>query len=461
MLTTRIEKDSLGTIELNEDIYYGIQTARAVENFPISGTHLHPEMVKAYLMIKYAAAATNGELKVIDPKIAAAICEAAKEALAGKFSKYFVIDSFQAGAGTSFNMNINEVLANRAAEILGGKKGDVNLVSPNDHVNRGQSTNDTFPAAMRIAAQILVIKLYTSIENLKIELKKKSDEYKNIIKSGRTHMQDAVPVTLGMEFNAYARYLEKALERIRVAFSNLRYSNLGATAVGTKVNSHPDYAKLVIKKLSSLTNLDLKNPEDFVEITQNMADFADASSSLKLLAIDLTKIANDLRLLSSGPGTGFNEIVLPAVQPGSSIMPGKVNPVMAEMLNMVAFQVMGNDHAVLLGAQAGQLELNVMMPLIARNLLESLEILTNSMQVFASKCIAGITANEEHCLELAQKSLSIVTPLATKIGYLKAAEVVKEALKQNKTIPEMVLAMGILNPAECDKIFNLKKMLEL
>ena len=454
----RIEKDSLGTIELADDIYYGIQTARAVENFPISGTKLHPIMVTAYLWIKIAAAKTNGELGTIDGKIARAIVQAGEEALSGKFDKYFVVDAFQAGAGTSFNMNANEVLANRACELLGGQKGDSKLVSPNDHVNRGQSTNDTFPAAMRVAILKLSEKLLPSLQLLTDELKRKGEEFGSVAKSGRTHMQDAVPITLGREFNAYSGYLEKARERLDQALSNLQYSNLGGTAVGTGVNAHPEYSKLVVKKLSALSGLTLKTPKDLVEIMQNMGDFVGVSAALRSLAIDLVKIANDLRLLSSGPGTGFNEIVLPAVQPGSSIMPGKVNPVMAEMLNMVAFQVMGNDTAVVLGAQAGQLELNVMMPLLARNILESMEILANSMRVFAVKCIAGITANRERCRELGLKSLSLATPLATRIGYLQAAEVVKSALKENKTIPEKVREMSLLTDVEIQEILNLEKM---
>jgi len=457
---TRIERDSLGERELPGDVYYGIQTARAVENFPISGLRPYPSFVAATVRIKKAAARVNSELGALDSKIAGAIEAAADEVLSGKLRDQFVVDPFQAGAGTSHNMNANEVLANRGIELLGGEKGDHSIIHPNDHVNMGQSTNDVIPTAMRLAALELVSALLKSLDALAGSFQKKASEFDHIVKSGRTHLQDAVPVRLGQEFGAYATAMRKNARRIEQASDELRELGLGGTAAGTGLNAAPGYRERVVRELSRLTGEPLRQTGDYFESMQSMSPFVFLSGALKTLATDCIRIANDLRLLSSGPNTGLGEIALPPVQPGSSIMPGKVNPVMAEMTNMVCFQVIGNDVTITSSAQAGQLELNVMMPVIAFDLLMSLTIMTNALDVLRERCIDGITANEERNRWYVENSVSLVTALNTRIGYAKAAEIAKRAIARGKTIREAITEENLMAPEEVADVLDTYAMTE-
>jgi aspartate ammonia-lyase len=457
-LKTRREKDSLGILNIPENAYYGVQTHRAVENFPISGLTLHSVFIDSYMFIKKAAAETNMQLGILDKKKGNAIVLAADEILKGKLKEHFVVDVFQAGAGTSYNMNTNEVIANRAIEILGGKKGDYKLISPNDHVNMAQSTNDTFPTAMRIASLFMLKQLLPVIKKFEASLKKKSKEFDKVIKSGRTHLQDASPITLGQEFSGYADIAGKHYELILGAQKNLSELGLGGTAVGTGLNTHVKYRKLITQKLSALTGLKLRTAKNYFSAMQSMYPFTELSSALKNFAVDLTKILNDVRLLSSGPTTGFGEIILPAVQPGSSIMPGKVNPSMAEMMNMVCFQVIGNDLTVTMASQAGQLELNVMMPVINYNILWSMEILQNGLNEFTNRCVKGIKADVKKCREYAERSISIVTALNPIIGYLKASEIAKEAVRTGRSIADVIREKNILSEKEIKKVLDLKKL---
>jgi aspartate ammonia-lyase len=459
-IPSRIERDSLGERELPADVYYGIQTARAIENFPISGWKPYPSLVTATIQIKKAAARTSSALGSLDARIAKAIEAAADEVLEGKLRDQFVVDPFQAGAGTSHNMNANEVLANRAIELLGGEKGDYSIVHPNDHVNMAQSTNDVFPAAMRLAALEEAGKLISTLDLLAAALRLKSIEFDQIVKSGRTHLQDAVPIKLGQEFGAYATAIRKNAGRIARATEELREIGLGGTATGTGLNAVPGYRKRVVEELGRLTNQTLRATEDYFEAMQSMSPFVALSSALRTLATDVIRIANDLRLLNSGPNTGLAEISLPAVQPGSSIMPGKVNPVIAEMTGMVCFQVMGNDLVIAMAAQAGQLELNVMMPVIAFNLSMSLSILTNALTVLRERCVEGITANEERCRWYVEHSVSLVTALNPRIGYARAAEIAKRAIARGKTIRETIEEEGLLTPAELAEVMDTRAMTE-
>ncbi len=454
----RIEKDSLGELEVPESAYYGVQTARAIANFPISGLRPHPTFIKATAMVKWAAAETNITLKKIDPKIGKTIQQAAVEVISGKWNDQFVVDVFQAGAGTSHNMNTNEVIANRAIEILGGKRGEYKLVHPNDQVNMSQSTNDVFPTAMRVAALLMCEDLLSALTRLEKDLGQKAKEFDGIIKSGRTHLQDAVPIRLGQEFSGYARAIEIIKEKIKTAVSGLREIGLGGSAAGTGINTHPQYAKHVVGPLKKISGLSLVSGKNLFERMQSLGDFVTVSGALRGLSVELIRIANDLRLLSSGPRTGFDEIVLPPVQPGSSIMPGKVNPVMAEVTNMVGFHVIGNDLAITMAAQAGQMELNVMMPVVNFNLLQSFEILTNTITLFSDRCIKGITANVESCLRFAENSVGLATILNQSIGYEVAATVAKESVKTGKSLREIVVEKGILSVAEAKKVFDPIKM---
>jgi aspartate ammonia-lyase len=457
---TRTEKDSLGEIKLPADAYYGVQTQRAVHNFPISGIKAHPVVVESYVYIKKAAAITNAQLGILDKKIADAIVRASNEVLSGKHREHFVVDVYQAGAGTSHNMNINEVLANRAIELLGGKRGDYRIVNPNDHVNMAQSTNDTFPTAMRLASLIMLKRLLPVIKHFEKTLDKKSKQFAKVIKSGRTHLQDAAPITLGQEFSGYAEIARKHYELIESTEVHLSELGIGGTAVGTGLNTHVKYRSLMVKNLSKITGLKLSPARNYFEAMQSMLPFTELSSTLKNFAVDLTKIANDLRLLASGPTTGFAEITMPAVQPGSSIMPGKVNPSIAEMMNQVCFQVMGNDFTVTLSSQAGQLELNVMMPVIMLNIVMSIEILKNGLDVFDKKCVEGITADEKKCREYAEKSISIVTALNPIIGYAKAAEIAKEAVKTHRSIMDVIREKNIMDEKKLNKVLDLMKLTE-
>jgi len=456
----RKEHDSLGEREIPEDVYYGIQTQRALENFPVSGIKPHPNFIKASVMIKIASAKTNTELGVLDKKIADAIVKAGWEVIDGQFQDQFVVDVFQAGAGTSHHMNVNEVLANRAIEHLGGKKGDYRVVHPNDHVNMGQSTNDVFPTAMRISVLISIEGLIPVLKKLEESFRQKGKEFDSVIKSGRTHLQDAAPIRLGQEFKAYSSIIDKAISNIEEALESLKELSIGGSAVGTGLNTLPEYRTKLIQKLREMTSFDLVESKDMIEGIQSMAPFVKLSGTLRLLAIELTKIANDIRLLSSGPKTGLAEINLPPLQPGSSIMPAKVNPVMAEVLNMVCFQVIGNDLTISMASQAGQLELNVMMPVIIYNLLYSIDILENVLDVFTDKCVDGITANVERCKKYVEESMGLAAALNYHIGYEKASEIAKEATAKGKTIRELLIEKNIFSKEEIEKILDIRSMTE-
>lgn len=453
-MTFRLEKDSLGEKQVPIDAYYGIQSLRASENFPVSGLKVHRELVRAYAMLKKAAAIANVEIKSLDEERGRAIVEAAGEILSGRLLDHFIVDAYQAGAGTSMNMNTNEVLANRGLELLGRPKGDYKFLSPNDHVNMAQSTNDTFPTAMHLA----ILAAWKGLEPvlLKFEeaLLRKGEEFKEIIKSGRTHLQDAVPITLGQEFIAYGTAIRKVRGLLKNAESLLCELALGGTAVGTGMNASLAYRSAALKKLSDFTGWSLKAPDDPRMALQTQIAATVFSGLLKVLALELTRIANDFRLLASGPETGFGEIILPAVQPGSSIMPGKVNPSMPECLNMVAFQVIGNDTVVTMAQQAGQLELNVMAPVMAQNILHSCDLLTNYLPVFTDKCLSGIVANKEKCHWYFYHSTSLATLLNTSIGYLKAAELVKESVKTGKPFGELVVEKGLLTKEQVAELLQ-------
>lgn len=454
----RIEKDSLGEVKVPIKAYYGAQTQRAYENFPISNLRFQRSLIRALGIVKYSAAKANLKLKLLDKKVADAIIKASKEVIDGRFDNEFVIDVFQTGSGTSTNMNANEVIANRAIEILGGKRGDKSLVHPNDHVNMGQSSNDVFPTIIRIACVELVDnKLLPSLELLKNTLKEKEKEFKNVVKAGRTHLQDALPVTLGQEFSAYLKMIRKAMIRIKNARDELIELPLGGTAVGTGLNTHKDFAKHAIKEICKITKIEFKEAKNKFEIIQSMQSECNLSSTLKDLATSLMKISNDIRLLSSGPRTGFDEINLPAIQPGSSIMPGKVNPVIAESLNMVCAQVIGNDLTITIAAQSGQLELNTMMPILAYNLIQSIEILANSCKNFAEKCVKGIKANVKRCKDYAESSLALITVISPIIGYDKAASIAKKALRERKSIKQVLIEEGF-SEKEVKKIVDVKRL---
>ncbi|MBZ8178739.1 aspartate ammonia-lyase [Oscillatoria salina] len=455
----RIEKDSMGEREIPQNAYYGIQTLRAIENFPISGIKPLPTYIDACVLIKKATAITNGELGCIPQDISKAIAQAADEILQGKFRDQFVVDVYQAGAGTSHHMNVNEVLANRALEILGDKKGNYQRVSPNDHVNYGQSTNDTIPTAIRIGALLaLEHSLYPALSDAIAILDRKAIQFKDIVKSGRTHLQDAVPVRLGEGFKAWAEILTDHLVRIERASEDISILGIGGSAAGTGLNTHPQYRYRVTELLTEFIQQPLQPAEHLMAAMQSMAPFVNISGTLRNLAQDCVKISHDLRLMDSGPKTGLKEIQLPSVQPGSSIMPGKYNPVIAEMTSMVCFQVMGYDTAIAFAAQAGQLELNVMMPLIAYDLIHSIEILGNTIEVLAKRCLAGIEANQSRCLSYAEGSLALVTALNPHIGYLKAADVAKESLETGKSIRQIVLEKGLMNETELASVLDLEKM---
>lgn len=456
----RIEKDSLGEVEVPEDAYWGAQTQRAAENFPVSGRKAHPAFIWASAQVKKAACATNGDLGLIDSKQAKAIVEACDEIIKGRFHDQFVVDVFQAGAGTSHNMNTNEVIANRANEILGGKKGEYTPIHPNDTVNMSQSTNDFIPTAIRLAALLLLPLLKDQLDIMKKSFSNKAKEFDSIVKSARTHLQDAVPIRLGQEFSGYARAVERHKTWIENAAAELGEIGLGGSAAGTGLNCHPDYRRNVARNLAEQTGFDIRPAEDYFEAMQSMAPFVGLSGALRNFAQDLSRIANDFRLLSSGPKTGLAEIILPPRQPGSSIMPGKINPVMAEMTNMVCFEVIGSDQAVLWAAQAGQLDLNVMMPLIAYKLPESMTILTNAVDVFTRLCVDGIKADPERCKAYAESSAAIITALNPVIGYMKAADAVKRSYAENRSIREILLDEKLVDPEKLDEILDITGLTE-
>ncbi len=458
--STRTEKDSLGLKEVPSDAYYGIQTARAVENFPISGLRAHATLIRAIAMVKEAAAEANRDLGLLDAKTADAIIQAAQEIQRGQWHEHFVVDVFQAGAGVSFHMNTNEVIANRASELLGGKLGDYKLAHPNDHVNYGQSTNDVFPTAMRLAALLELQKLYSALDELVAALEAKGKEFHHILKSGRTHMMDAVPMRLGQEFTAYAAAISRAKKSIEQQAELLRELGLGGSAVGTGINTHPGYREKAIANLARISGQELTPVDDMRYAMQSNLAMSSVSGGLRNLALEVIRISNDLRLLASGPNTGLAEINLPALQPGSSIMPGKINPVMAELAAMVSFQVIGYDTAVALAVQAGQLELNVMMPTMAHSVLMAITIMTNTLRQFTEFCIKGITANQQRCETYAHSTVSLATALNPYIGYAKAAEIAKESVATGKTIIEIARSKGYLSEEQIREILDPARMTE-
>lgn len=457
---TRTENDSLGSKEVAADAYYGIQTTRALENYPISGLRAPASLIRAIAMIKQAAAEANRDLGTVRPDVAGAIIKAAEEVQSGKLHEHFPVDVFQAGAGVSFHMNTNEVIANRAAELLGGARGEYKHVHPNDHVNYGQSTNDVFPTAMRLAALLELEKLYPAVEGLVLAFEEKGREFHHILKSGRTHMMDAVPLRLGQEFAAYAGAIRRAKGAIERQAELLREVGLGGSAVGTGINTHRDYRARAIANLSRISGEKLHPVDDMRYAMQSNLAMSSVSGALRNLALEMIRISNDLRLLSSGPNTGLAEINLPALQPGSSIMPGKINPVMAELAAMVSFQVVGYDTAVALAVQAGQLELNVMMPTMAYSVLTSITIMTNMLRQFTDFCVNGITANEKRAEFYAQSTVSLATALNPYIGYAKAAEIAKESVATGKSIIDIARSKGVLNEEQIKEILDPARMTE-
>lgn len=450
----RLERDSLGEVRVPAEALYGGQTQRAVENFPISGLRPWRAFIWSLGLIKRAAAEVNRDLGLLDPERAAVIVQAAQEVMDGRWDAMFVVDPFQAGAGTSHNMNANEVIANRATQLLGGGLGEYR-VHPNDHVNMSQSTNDVIPTAIRLGALWRLDELLGAVEELAAALSAKAVEFDDIVKSGRTHLQDAVPIRLGQEFSGYAVAVGRDAERIRRAAQGLRRLGIGGTAAGTGLNAHPQYHARMVRRLSELSGLTLETSDNLFESMQSMADVADFSASLRTLAITLTRIANDFRLLASGPATGLDELRLPAVQPGSSIMPGKVNPVMAEMLNMAMFHVQGCDLTISLAAQAGQLELNVMMPIIAHNLFESMQVVIGAVRAFTEKCVRGLQANRRKAEAWLERNAIVVTALNPLIGYAAGAQLVKEALASERTVREVALekaAAGLLRHRDQNRL---------
>ena len=450
----REEFDSLGKKEVPVDAYYGIQSLRAYENFKITGTKVHPEIIKSIVEIKMAAAITNKEAGVISKQVSNAIIQACHEILEGKFVDSFIVDSIQGGAGTSLNMNANEVIANRAVEILGGEKGDYTLVHPNDHVNCGQSTNDVYPSAGKIATIRLLIKTHHQLDLLYKTLVEKSSQFENIIKMGRTEMQDAVPISFGQVFNAYASAILRDKKRFRLAIDEMSKLNMGGTAVGTGINADDKYIKYIVPNLAKVTGINLTQAEDLVDATQNLDSFVFVSGIIKSCATTLSKISNDLRLMSSGPRTGFSEIYLAPKQNGSSIMPGKVNPVIPEVINQISFNVIGNDTTITYAAEAGQLELNAFEPIIFRCLFESLDTLCNGIKVFIKDCIKDIAVNTNQCKTNLDRSIGTVTALCPYIGYANAASLAKKALKEDKNIRDLLITEKIIPKEEIDRILD-------
>ncbi len=461
MNTTRTEHDLLGERQVPEDRYFGVQTLRATENFAITGIPIshYPRLIRSLAYIKKAAALTNQELGLLEPELAGAISRACDELLEGKLLDEFVVDVLQGGAGTSTNMNANEVIANRGLELLGFRKGQYEKLHPLNHVNMSQSTNDVYPTALRLTLSQKLDGLITEMDGLRKAFARKADEFADVIKMGRTQLQDAVPMTLGQEFGAWSIMVREDMQRVREVQSLIREINLGATAIGTGLNAHPDYARLVTEKLRLLTGIPVVASENLVEATQDAGAYVQLSGVLKRVATKLSKICNDLRLLSSGPRAGLHEINLPPMAPGSTIMPGKVNPIIPEVVNQVAFEVIGNDITVTLAAEAGQLELNVMEPVIAYNLFTSLDMLGRACRTLAERCVNGITANREVCRRMVEQSIGLVTALNPYIGYEKSALVADEALKSGRSVYEIVLEKGFLGKDELENILSPENMI--
>ncbi len=454
----RKEKDYLGTMSLPDSAYYGIQTARALRNFPVTGLREDASLVWAYVLLKKAAAQANMQLRQLDKRRGQAIVKAADKVLKGEHQDQFVVDVFQAGAGTSFNMNVNEVLANIALEILGERKGGYEHLSPNDHVNLGQSTNDTFPTASHLAILLLSQSLLGALEGLEAALESKGRETSDMIKTGRTHLMDALPVTLGDELLAYATAVRRCRKRTQQRRTDLLELPLGGTAVGSGAGAHPQFRDKAVSRLSDMTGWDLLEAKDSYEALQSRASMVAFSSSLRELAVELIRIANDLRLLNSGPVSGLGEIQLPAVQPGSSIMPGKVNPSMPECLDMICFQVIGNDMAVSMAGQAGQLEINAMVPLITHDILSSLRMMSNFLPLFTSLCVAGLAGNRERCMLNLQSNPALATFLDGEIGYMKGADVAKEAARSGRPVKDLAIERGYLTPEQAERVFDARRM---
>ncbi|MDA1546300.1 aspartate ammonia-lyase [Bacillus cereus group sp. TH253LC] len=450
----RIEKDFLGEKEVPSAAYYGVQTLRAVENFPITGYRIHPSLITAMAIVKKAAALANMDTGYLAKDIGHEIAEAAQEIVDGKFHDQFIVDPIQGGAGTSINMNTNEVIANRALERMGYEKGEYAKISPNTHVNMAQSTNDAFPTGIHIATLMMLEELLITMEELHSVFRAKAKEFDHVIKMGRTHLQDAVPIRLGQEFEAYSRVLARDIKRIKQSRQHLYEVNMGATAVGTGLNANPTYIEQVVKHLRTFSGFPLVGAEHLVDATQNTDAYTEVSAALKVCMMNMSKIANDLRIMASGPRVGLAEIQLPARQPGSSIMPGKVNPVMAEVINQVAFQVIGNDHTICLASEAGQLELNVMEPVLVFNLIQSISIMNNGFRVFREYCIKGITANEELLKQYVEKSVGIITAVNPHIGYEVASRIAREAIETGKSVRELCLEHGVLTEEELDIILD-------
>ena len=450
----RTEKDSIGTKNVPEDVYYGVQSLRAAENFHITGLNMHPEIINSLAYIKKAAAITNCEAGLLDKKIAQAIVKACDEILGGKLHEDFIVDPIQGGAGTSLNMNANEVIANRAIELLGCTKGDYTVVHPNDHVNMAQSTNDVIPTAGKLTILKLMPHLLNELEELYSALILKSKEFDHIIKMGRTQLQDAVPMRLGQSFHAYAKVINRDIFRIKEALKEVEYVNMGGTAIGTAINTSPMYLHHIVENLSLLTGISFKQADDLIDATQNLDCFVSVSNALKTCAVNLSKFSNDLRLLSSGPRTGLHEINLPAKQNGSSIMPGKVNPVIPEVVTQVAYLVIGHDTTITMAAEAGQMELNAFEPVLFYNIFESIETLTGAVNTLTNNCVTGITANEKECRSYVEHSVGISTALCPYIGYKKSAEIAKLSLKTGRTVKEIVLSENLLSESQLNEILN-------
>lgn len=456
----RVEKDSIGMKDVPGNVYYGVQSMRAAENFHITGLNIHPEIINSLAYIKKAAAITNLEIGLLDRKTAEAIIQACDEILAGQFRKDFIVDPIQGGAGTSLNMNANEVIANRAIEILGGQKGDYSIVNPNDHVNCGQSTNDVIPSAGKMTSLRLLKKLKIELLRLHQAFCEKADEFDHVLKMGRTQMQDAVPIRLGQEFKAYSTAIMRDLRRMDKAMEEMCTLNMGGTAIGTGINADINYLKRIVPNLAKVSNMELVQAADLIDATQNLDSFVAVSGAVKACAVTLSKIANDLRLMSSGPRTGFHEIDLPAKQNGSSIMPGKVNPVIPEVVNQVAFNIIGNDVTITMAVEAGQLELNAFEPIIFYCMFQSIDTLAYAVQTFVDNCVSGITANEARCRFLVDNSVGIITAICPHVGYQKAADIAKKAMLSGKPVRTLILQEKLIEEEELDHILDPVQMTE-
>ncbi|NCE65268.1 aspartate ammonia-lyase [Pseudoflavonifractor sp. 524-17] len=452
--TCRLEHDSIGERQVPKDAYYGVQTLRAMENFHITGLTMHKELIVSIAQLKKASAITNLEIGLLERRVADAIITACDEIIGGKLHDAFIVDPVQGGAGTSLNMNANEVIANRAIELLGGRKGDYSLVNPNDHVNYGQSTNDVYPSTGKLAVLKLLVRAQIQLERLYTALLHKAEEFDDVIKMGRTQMQDAVPIRLGQEFKAYSEAIRRDIARFERAMDEMRYLNMGGTAIGTGINADGEYLKRIIPNLSKVTGLRLFQPLNLIDATQNLDEFVAVSGAVKTCAVNLSKMSNDLRLMSSGPRCGFNEINLPPRQNGSSIMPGKVNPVIPEVVSQVAFNIIGNDMTVTMAAEAGQLELNAFEPIIFYNLIESVETLTFAINTLVDNCVEGITANRARCRDMVEHSVGIITAICPHVGYEAAANVAKKAIQTGESVRSLTIREGLLDESRLNKILD-------